>query len=388
MEARPKPKGLSMRPVNVDTKGQLSSLMGKLKIEPKKKTMPTVVCHALMRCPESSASISDKVPKKPVPPQTASVIELPPELPLKTKRSQSFCIPNFDLNHEEKQREIQEIEEELARDLFKTPTYARDIYTYLQLVEKRWQIPEDFLDTGEIKVKNRAVLMDWFIQVQVYLELLDTTLHMAVVFVDRFLSLQRITPSSLQLLGITCILIAAKYYERFPPQVSDLVYLTDNTYKVEQVFTMERIVLRKFGFDLNTTDPVSTMEHFLQIAAADRMTKEMAKYILDLTIPCHTFASVLPTVLAASSVYTAQRLCGAEPAWTAGLEHFSGYTEKDLIGCAKQMLRVLDKAPEAKLQGARKKHAASTFTRISHHKLLETKPAEILLEMGEKEVEK
>lgn len=79
-------------------------------------------------------------------------------------------------------------------------------------------------------------------------------------------------------------------------------------------------------------------------------TKEMAKYTLDLTIPCHTFASILPTVLGASSVYTAQRLCGAEPAWTAGLEHFSGYTEKDLIGCAKQMLKVLDKAPEAKLQ--------------------------------------
>lgn len=47
--------------------------------------------------------------------------------------TESFCIPNFDLNHEEKQREIQEIEEELARDLFKTPTYARDIYTYLQV---------------------------------------------------------------------------------------------------------------------------------------------------------------------------------------------------------------------------------------------------------------
>lgn len=47
--------------------------------------------------------------------------------------SESFSIPNFDLNHEEKQREIQEIEEELARDLFKTPTYARDIYAYLQV---------------------------------------------------------------------------------------------------------------------------------------------------------------------------------------------------------------------------------------------------------------
>lgn len=79
-------------------------------------------------------------------------------------------------------------------------------------------------------------------------------------------------------------------------------------------------------------------------------TKEIAKYILDLTIPCHTFASVLPTVLAASSVYTARRVCGADLAWTAGLEHFSGYTEKDLIGCAKQMLRALVKAPEVKLQ--------------------------------------
>lgn len=38
-----------------------------------------------------------------------------------------------------------------------------------QLVEKRWQIPEDFLATGEIKVKTRAVLMDWFIQVQVFI---------------------------------------------------------------------------------------------------------------------------------------------------------------------------------------------------------------------------
>lgn len=70
-------------------------------------------------------------------------------------------------------------------------------------------------------------------------------------------------------------------------KVSDLVYLTDNTYKVEQVFTMERIVLRKFGFDLNSTDPVSTMEHFLQIAAADRMVNTVMHFtfIFKILIP-------------------------------------------------------------------------------------------------------
>lgn len=63
-------------------------------------------------------------------------------------------------------------------------------------------------------------------------------------------------------------------------QVADLVFLTDNTYKVNQVFTMERIVLRKFGFDLNSTDPVSIMEHFLQIANADRMVRASIKHFI------------------------------------------------------------------------------------------------------------
>ncbi|XP_048742703.2 G2/mitotic-specific cyclin-B [Ostrea edulis] len=364
-ETKAKPKGLSIRPINVDSKGQLTAQMGKLKIETQKKVKPSVICQASIRRPTVTV-------------QPACVEDVPPELPPKTKKSQRFSIPNFDVNHEEKQREIEKIEKELARDLFKSPTYAHDIYSYLKMVEKRWHIPEDFLDHGEINAKTRAILMDWFIQVQVYLELLDTTLHMAVAFVDRILSNQKVTANSLQLLGITCILIAAKYYERFPPQVSDLVYLTDNTYKVSQVFVMEMIVLKKFKFDLSTTDPVSTMEHFLEISPTDSMTKSMAKYMLDLTTTCHKFASILPTVLAASCVYVARKLFVMDKVWTCGLEYFSGYTEKDLMKCVTELLRMLIKAPTAKLQGARKKHAASTFTRISHHKLLETKPAAIL----------
>ena len=62
--------------------------------------------------------------------------------------------------------------------------------------------------------------------------------------------------------------------------MADLVFLTDNAYKVNQVFTMERIVLRKFGFDLNSTDPVSTMEHFLQIANTDRMVRVSIKHFI------------------------------------------------------------------------------------------------------------
>ena len=44
-------------------------------------------------------------------------------------------------------------------------------------MEKKWQIPEDFLDSGEIKPKTRSILMDWFIQVQVQHKASLTVLH-------------------------------------------------------------------------------------------------------------------------------------------------------------------------------------------------------------------
>ena len=34
----------------------------------------------------------------------------------------------------------------------------------------------------------------------------------------------------LQLVGVTCMLIASKYEEIFAPQVEDFVYITDSTY--------------------------------------------------------------------------------------------------------------------------------------------------------------
>ena len=57
---------------------------------------------------------------------------------------------------------------------------------------------------------------------QDHLELQNSTLHLAVNLLDKFLSTQTLSVSKLQLVGVTCLFIAAKYLERFPPQVSEL----------------------------------------------------------------------------------------------------------------------------------------------------------------------
>ena len=41
--------------------------------------------------------------------------------------------------------------------------------------------------------------------------------------------------SKLQLVGAACMFIAAKYEEIYPPDVSEFVYITDDTYTKRQV---------------------------------------------------------------------------------------------------------------------------------------------------------
>lgn len=51
----------------------------------------------------------------------------------------------------------------------------------------------------------------------------EETLHLAVQYLDRFLSLVPLRRSKLQLVGVTCAWVAAKYEERLPPPLDDFV---------------------------------------------------------------------------------------------------------------------------------------------------------------------
>lgn len=52
----------------------------------------------------------------------------------------------------------------------------------------------------------------------------------------------QVVRAKLQLVGVGCMLIAAKYEEIYAPQVEEFCYITDNTYDRPQVLSMERQV--------------------------------------------------------------------------------------------------------------------------------------------------
>ena len=102
----------------------------------------------------------------------------------------------------------------------------------------------------DINSQMRSILVDWLVEVAEEYKLVSDTLYLSVNYIDRVLSKFQVQRSRLQLVGVSCMLVAAKYEEIYAPQVDEFVYITDNTYTRNEVIQMERKILDLLGFEL------------------------------------------------------------------------------------------------------------------------------------------
>ncbi|KAF0927258.1 hypothetical protein E2562_031189 [Oryza meyeriana var. granulata] len=131
-------------------------------------------------------------------------------------------------------------------------TLAFDIYKHLRVAETKKRPSTDFVETIQknIDTSMRAVLIDWLVEVTEEYRLVPETLYLTVNYIDRYLSGKVINRQRMQLLGVACLLIAAKYEEICPPQVEELCYITDNAYTKNEVLKMEASVLNYLKFEM------------------------------------------------------------------------------------------------------------------------------------------
>lgn len=91
----------------------------------------------------------------------------------------------------------------------------------------------------EVKDTSRAFLVEWIIDVHRKFRLLPETLYVTVFLIDRFLSLKQIKKSQLHILGVTSLLISTKYEEIYPPDLKDLLSVSENKFSRAEVLAME-----------------------------------------------------------------------------------------------------------------------------------------------------
>ncbi|CAB3380548.1 Hypothetical predicted protein [Cloeon dipterum] len=117
----------------------------------------------------------------------------------------------------------------------------------------------------EILPKMRSIMLDWLIEVAEVYKLRRETYYLAQDYVDRFLYLSEDAPKAdLQLLGITCIFIAAKANEIYPPNVSDFAYVTDGACTEDAIIDHESYVLRILDWKVFIFTPTDWVSLFLQ----------------------------------------------------------------------------------------------------------------------------
>ncbi|KAL5007976.1 hypothetical protein ScPMuIL_013557 [Solemya velum] len=273
-------------------------------------------------------------------------------------------------------KDVEDIDNDRT-NIYHCPEYAQDIYDYLQAVEMQTTFPDDYLEDGDCSANCRSILVDWIIQVQVHLEMSQQTLHMAVALIDRFLNLKNVSTNVVQLLGITCLLVASKFVERFPPEISTLCRLTDNTYNKKQVLSMERMILKVLDFNLNIPDGTVFLGRFIRIekSTSTKDIENLAKYLLDMSLVAVQFVHYVPSLITAAALYVARKVFGVEKSWTKALSYYTKYSEMDISECAKNFAKMLIKAPTSRHQGAREKYSSNRmYGAISLHPFLSDKP--------------
>lgn len=227
------------------------------------------------------------------------------------------------------------------RDAQMCTTYVTEIYANMRVIELKRRPLANFMETiqRDINANMRGVLIDWLVEVSEEYKLVPDTLYLTVSYIDRFLSANVVNRQRLQLLGVSCMLVASKYEEICAPPVEEFCYITDNTYKKEEVLDMEINVLNRLQYNLTTPTTKTFLRRFIRAAQASCKVSSlhlefMGNYLAELTLLEYDFLKYLPSQIAAAAVFVARMTLDPKVhPWNSTLQHYTGYKVSDMREC-------------------------------------------------------
>ncbi|KAL8115981.1 hypothetical protein AgCh_022467 [Apium graveolens] len=250
--------------------------------------------------------------------------------------------------------------------------YAPTIYEYQRVSELVGRPSSLYIEMLQRDITHvmRGILMDWLVEVADEYMLAPDTLYLTVYLIDRFLSKYYIERKKLQLVGVTCMLIASKYEEICAPTVEDFCIITDNTYRKNEVLLMEKQVLNFVEFQLSGPTIKKFLRRFIQASQscyeAPRVELEcLANYLAELTLPEYGFLEFLPSLIAASAVFLARwMLDQSNQPWNPTLEHYTNYKVSALKPIVFQ-LQKLHLNTNSSLKAVREKYMQPKFKSVA-----------------------
>ncbi|XP_057788189.1 cyclin-A3-1-like [Salvia miltiorrhiza] len=221
----------------------------------------------------------------------------------------------------------------------------------------------------DINPVMRAILVDWLVEVAEEYKLVSDTLYLTVNYIDRYLSAHKLARNKLQLLGVSCMLVASKYEEISPPNIEDFCYISDNTYTKGEIAQMEREVLRFLDFELGNPTTKTFLRIFTKASEDIPMFSDLefdflCCYVAELSLLDYGCARYISSMVAASAIFLAKFILQPKVQWTLALQQRTGYKPYELKECVLRLHHLVLRS-ESSARAVRQKYSDHKFKCVS-----------------------
>lgn len=266
-------------------------------------------------------------------------------------------------------RDADNIDERDSENPLLCTEVVNQMYDHFNDAERTCKVSPYYMENQPyINERMRTILVDWLVEVHLKFKMVPETLYLTVHIIDRFLETSQVRRSKLQLVGVAALLLASKYEEIYPPELRDLVYITDRAYNKQEILEMENQIVTTLDYNLTLPTTHSFLCRYLKAAHADRMMVQMACYLAERALQEYSMVKHLPSIIAASAVCVARKSLRRHP-WSPTLVKYTKYDEPDLKECLEDMDAFIT-ANNTQQQAVLRKYSSPKFGGVAKMELM------------------
>jgi len=255
--------------------------------------------------------------------------------------------------------------DKLLRDKYLRKVIYSDDFLRQNEINYNYKVSLDYMKPHfqrEINSHMRLILVDWLYEVAEEFSFHSETVFLCINILDRYLAIQQVPKSKLQLLGVVCLLIAAKFEEIQVPRVEQFVYISDNTCTREDIFLMEVHVLAKLKYFLSApTSRTFLTKYFSAVRIGDAtqtmLVDTLANYFIELSLLDYEMLKYPASLIAASALCLALHTNNFS-AWTHTLEYYTQYSvvDQEMQDCVARLYIIYMGSPMCEYKAICKKY--------------------------------
>jgi hypothetical protein len=241
--------------------------------------------------------------------------------------------------------------------------YIDDIFN--TLLDEQVIIGDCLVSQTDVTAKMRVILINWLYEVHTKFKLRDDTLFFAINILDRYLCLKPVERTNFQLIGTVCLWIASKYEEVYFPEIRDLEYICDKTYKREDYLAAENEVLSTIGFSITPVTGIrilALVDYYYNLTPVERNFTAM---VCELCLFEYQTNFFTPSVVVATGLYIIKTILGNRCQKLDEIFKSLRISDNDIRYCRNLVCMLLDNINANYLLPIRNKYARKEFNEVS-----------------------